>query len=79
MNHDDISGHETEEGKSVREKNELDLVGNYKSDSGISVDDVLEVVDMRTLKSRNPIAHNFNTWWDVGTLGLLLKKMKYSE
>ena len=61
------SDHETEEEKHTRAKNELDLVGNYKSESGISVEDVLEVVDLKTLKNIE-IAHKFNTGWEVRTV-----------
>jgi hypothetical protein len=55
--------HETEEEKHTRAKNDLDVVGKYKSESGISAEDVLEVVDLKTLKNRE-IAHKFNTGWE---------------
>ena len=35
-----------------RETNELDVVGDYKSQSAISVEHVPEVVDIKTLKGR---------------------------
>jgi hypothetical protein len=61
------SHHETEEEKHTRAKNELDVVGKYKSESGISVEDVLAVVDLKTLKNRE-IAHKFNAGWELGTV-----------
>jgi hypothetical protein len=60
---DESSNNETEEEQRERENN----VGDEKNQSGISVEHVPEVDDMKTLKGRE-IAHKFNTGWEVGTV-----------
>jgi hypothetical protein len=67
---------ETEEQILEREQNEcdvLDALGEYKCDTGMFVEDVLEIVNIKTLKGRL-IAHKFNTWWAVGVLKSVDKK-----
>ena len=49
------------------ETDELDFVGNYKSESGISVEDAPDVVDMKKLKN-GEIADKFSTGWEIGTV-----------
>ena len=49
---DESLDNETEEEKHERETNELDVVGDYKSQSTISVEFVPEVVDIKTLTGR---------------------------
>ena len=56
---------ETEEQMLEREQNErdvLDALGEYEYDTGMSVEDVSAIVNIKTLKERL-IAHKFNTGW----------------
>ncbi len=42
-------------------------MSSYSLQLGISVEDALEVVDLKTLKNRE-IAHKFNAGWELGTV-----------
>jgi hypothetical protein len=59
---------ETEEQMFEREQNErdvLDVLGEYKCDAGMSVENVPAIVNIKTLKGRL-IAHKFITGWAAG-------------
>jgi hypothetical protein len=53
-----------------REQNQCDVfdaLGEYKCDSGMSVEDVSTIVNIKKLKGRL-ITHKFNTGWAVGVV-----------
>ncbi len=59
-----------------RQKNEcdaLDALGEYKCDTGMSVEDVPAIFNIKTLKGRL-IAHKFNTGCAVGVVKSVEKK-----
>ena len=61
---------ETEEQTHEREQNErdvLDVLGEYKCDAGMSVENVPAIVNIKTLKGLL-IARKFNTGWAVGVV-----------
>ncbi len=63
----DLVVFETEGQKLQREQNEcdvLDALDEYKSESGMSVEDVPTIVNIKTLKGRL-ITHKFNSGWVV--------------
>ena len=70
---DESSDNETEEEQRERENN----VGDEKNQSGISVEHVPEVDDMKTLMGRE-IAHKFNTGWEVGTMKCVEKNGEFA-
>jgi len=45
----------------------FDALGKYKCDTGISVEEVPAIVNIKTLKGRL-IAHKFNTGWALGVV-----------
>ncbi len=49
------------------EQIERKALGEYKCDTGMSVEDVPVIVDIKTLKGRL-IARKFNTGWAVGVV-----------
>ncbi len=57
---------ETEEQMLESEQIERKALGEYKCDTGMSVQDVPVIVDIKTLKGRL-IARKFNTGWAVKT------------
>jgi hypothetical protein len=56
-----------------RERAELDAVGGYKCDPGVTVEEVPEEVTFQILKKRF-IAHRFQTGWEVGGVRLVEKR-----
>jgi len=59
-----------------REQNECDVLetlGEYKCDAGMSVEDVIVIVNIKTLKGRL-ITHKFNTGWAVGVMKSVKRK-----
>ena len=69
---------ETEEQMLERQQNELDVLealGEHKCDTGMSVENVPAVVNIKTLKVRF-IAHKFSTGWAVGLEKTVEKKKR---
>ena len=67
---------ETEDQRLDREENERDVLeglGDYKCDTGMSVEDVSAVVYIKTLKGRF-IAQKFSTGWTVWVVKSVEKK-----
>ena len=68
---------ETEDQMLEREQYErdvLDALGEYKCDTGMSVEDVPTIANVKTLKGRL-IPHKFNTGWTVGVVKCVEKKI----
>jgi hypothetical protein len=66
----------TEELTLEREPNERDVLealGEYKCDTGMSVENVSVVIHMKTLEGRF-VPHKFSTGWSVGVLKSVEKK-----
>ena len=55
------------------ERDMLEALNEYKSYSGMSVEEMPAIVKTTTLKGRF-IAHTFNTWWTAGVVKSAEKK-----